>query len=156
MLYSKKNDTDYLDHEIIRRLNENGRIPFSELAKILKVSNSLVHLRIRKLQESGLIAGFSVKLNAKVYGFETISYTGITTKEAHFSFSIAEKLKLIPEIVECHLASGKYDLFIKIVAANNEELSKIIYEQIHIIEGVGGTDSFISFGATFEKCFPLH
>jgi len=148
-------NTDYLDQEIIRKLSENGRIPYSELAKELKVSNSLVHLRVRKLQESGVIAGFSVKLNAKANGFETITYTGITTKEARFAYSIAEQLKMIPEIVECHWVSGKYALFIKIVAANNEELRKIIYDQIHIIEGVGGTDSFISFGSAFEKNLPI-
>jgi Lrp/AsnC family transcriptional regulator for asnA, asnC and gidA len=148
-------NTDYLDQEIIRKLSENGRIPFSELAKELNISNSLVHLRVRKLQESGVITGFSVKLNAKQIGFETITYTGIATKEARFAYAISEELKKIPEVVECHWVSGKYALFIKIVAANNEELRKILYEQIHAIEGVGGTDSFISFGSAFEKNLPM-
>jgi Lrp/AsnC family transcriptional regulator for asnA, asnC and gidA len=95
-------NTDYLDQEIIRKLSENGRIPFSELAKELNISNSLVHLRVRKLQESGVITGFSVKLNAKQIGFETITYTGIATKEARFAYAISEELKKIPEVVECH------------------------------------------------------
>ena len=92
----KKNEnTDYLDREIIHKLSENGRISFSDLAKELNISNSLVHLRVRKLQESGIITGFSVKLNPKEIGFETTTYTGIVTKEARFSYSIAEKLKEI-------------------------------------------------------------
>ena len=86
-------NTDYLDKEIIKKLSENGRVPFSDLAKELNISNSLVHLRVRKLQESGIITGFSVKLNAKELGYETVTYTGIVTKEARFSYSIAEKLK---------------------------------------------------------------
>ncbi|MCC9019861.1 MULTISPECIES: Lrp/AsnC family transcriptional regulator [Flavobacterium] len=152
----KKNEnTDYLDREIIHKLSENGRISFSDLAKELNISNSLVHLRVRKLQESGIITGFSVKLNPKEIGFETTTYTGIVTKEARFSYSIAEKLKEIPEVVECHWVSGKYALFIKIVAVNNEELRKILYEQIHQIEGVGSTDSFFSFGSAFEKNLPV-
>ncbi|TDE05089.1 Lrp/AsnC family transcriptional regulator [Flavobacterium hiemivividum] len=156
MTNTKHSDsTDYLDQEIVKKLDENGRIPFSEIAKELNISNSLVHLRVRKMQESGIIAGFSVKLNAKQSGFETITYTGITAKEAHFSYSIAEQLKLIPEVVECHWVSGKYALFIKIVATNNDELRKILYERIHQIEGVGGTDSFFSFGSAFEKNLPL-
>ncbi|KLT68163.1 MULTISPECIES: Lrp/AsnC family transcriptional regulator [Flavobacterium] len=148
-------NTDYLDQEILRKLDENGRIPFSEIAKDLNISNSLVHLRVRKMQESGIIKGFSVKLDAKGIGFETITYTGIATKEARFAYSISEQLEKIPEVVECHWVSGKYALFIKIVAANNEELRKILYEQIHQIEGVGGTDSFISFGSAFEKNLPV-
>ncbi|CAA9198638.1 Lrp/AsnC family transcriptional regulator [Flavobacterium collinsii] len=152
----KKNEnTDYLDREIIQMLSKNGRISFSDLAKELNISNSLVHLRVKKLQESGVITGFSVKLNPKEIGFETTTYTGIVTKEARFSYSIAEKLKEIPEVVECHWVSGKYALFIKIVAINNEELRKILYEQIHQIEGVGSTDSFFSFGSAFEKNLPV-
>ena len=142
---------DYLDKEIIRKLSENARIPFSDLAKELNISNSLVHLRVRKMQESGIISGFTVKLNTKEIGYETITYTGIVTKEARFSYSIAEKLKEIPEVLECHWFSGTYALFVKIVAINNEELRKILYEKIHQIEGVGSTDSFFSFGSAFEK-----
>lgn len=156
MSNSKKNEnTDYLDREIIKKLSENARIPFSDLAKELNISNSLVHLRVRKLQEAGVITGFSVQLNPKELGFETITYTGIVTKEARYSYSIAEKLKEIPEVIECHWVSGKYALFIKIVAANNEELRKVLYEQVHQIEGVGSTDSFFSFGSAFEKNFPV-
>ncbi|MDQ6530896.1 Lrp/AsnC ligand binding domain-containing protein [Flavobacterium sp. LHD-85] len=152
---NKNENTDYLDREIIQKLSENGRIAFSDLAKELNISNSLVHLRVKKLQEAGVINSFSVKLNPKELGFETITYTGIVTKEAHFSYSIAEKLKEIPEVIECHWVSGKYALFIKIVAANNEELRKILYEQVHQIEGVGSTDSFFSFGSAFEKNLPI-
>ena len=142
----KKNEnTDYLDREIIQKLSENGRISFSDLAKELNISNSLVHLRVRKMQETGIISGFTVKLNTKEIGYETVTYTGIVTKEARFSYSIAEKLKEIPEVLECHWVSGTYALFIKIAAINNEELRKILYEQIHQIEGVGSTDSFFYF-----------
>jgi Lrp/AsnC family transcriptional regulator for asnA, asnC and gidA len=142
---------DYLDREIIKKLSENARMPFSDLAKELNISNSLVHLRVRKMQETGIISGFTVKLNTKEIGYETVTYTGIVTKEARFSYSIAEKLKEIPEVLECHWVSGTYALFIKIAAINNEELRKILYEQIHQIEGVGSTDSFFSFGSAFEK-----
>lgn len=142
---------DYINKQIIKRLGEDGRIPFSELAKELKISNSLVHQRVNKLWEAKIIQGYSVKLNAKDLGYKTITYTGIVTKEARYSYSIAEKLKSFPEVLECHWVSGKYTLFVKIVAENNEELRTILYEKIHKIEGVGSTESFISFGAAFEK-----
>ena len=156
MIKSNRHETiDYINQQIINMLSADGRIAYSEIAKELKISNSLVHQRVRKLQEAGIISGFSVKLNAKEIGYETITYTGIATKEARFAYSIAEKLKEIPEVVECHFVSGKYALFLKIVAANNEEFRKVLYEQIHNIEGVGSTDSFISFGSAFERNYPL-
>ncbi|PRZ25188.1 Lrp/AsnC family transcriptional regulator [Flavobacterium granuli] len=146
---------DFINQQIIAMLSTDGRMAYSEIAKELKISNSLVHQRIRKLQEAGIISGFSVMLNAKEIGYETITYTGVTTKEARFAYSIAEKLKEIPEVVECHFVSGKYALFLKIVSANNEEFRKVLYEKIHNIEGVGGTDSFISFGSAFQKNITL-
>jgi Lrp/AsnC family transcriptional regulator for asnA, asnC and gidA len=146
---------DYINQQIIRMLSADGRMAYSEIAKELKISNSLVHQRVKKLQDTGIISGFSIQLNAKKIGYETITYTGIATKEARFAYSIAEKLKEIPEVVECHFVSGKYALFLKIVAANNEEFRKVLYETIHNIEGVGSTDSFISFGSAFQKNISL-
>jgi Lrp/AsnC family transcriptional regulator for asnA, asnC and gidA len=147
----KENELDFINQEIIRYLSGDARLPFSELAKKLKISNSLVHQRVRKLQDLGVITGFSVDIDSKKLGYETHTYTGIVTKEARFAYTIAEALKEIPNVVECHLVSGKYALFIKIVAQNNDELRKILYEHIHTIEGVGSTDSFISFGQVFER-----
>lgn len=152
---NRNENIDYINQQIIKMLSADGRIAYSEIAKELKISNSLVHQRIRKLQDSGIISGFSVQLNPKEIGYETITYTGIATKEARFAYAIAEKLKEIPEVVECHFVSGKYALFLKIVAANNEEFRKVLYEQIHNIEGVGSTDSFISFGSAFQKNISL-
>jgi len=156
MATGKQNDLiDYINKKIINRLKIDGRFPFSEIAKELKISNSLVHQRVKKLQESGIIEGFSVKLNAKEIGYETVTYTGIATKEARFAYSIAEALKEIPEVIECHFVSGKYALFLKIVALNNEEFRKVLYDKIHYIEGVGSTDSFISFGSVIDKNIPI-
>lgn len=146
---------DYINKQIIKRLAEDGKIPFSELAKDLKISNSLVHQRVNKLIEADIIQGYSVKLNAKNLGYKTITYTGIVTKDAKYSYSIAEKLKTFPEVLECHWVSGKYTLFVKIVAKDNEDLRTIVYDRIHKIEGVGSTESFISFGEAFEKNISL-
>jgi Lrp/AsnC family transcriptional regulator for asnA, asnC and gidA len=146
---------DFINKEIIKKLSSDARLSFSELAKKLKISNSLVHQRVRKLQETGVITGFSVQLNPQAMGYESFTYTGIVTKEARYAYSIAEALKKIPAVVECHWVSGKYALFIKIVAHNNEDLRKILYEQIHLIDGVGSTDSFISFGMAFQKNVPV-
>lgn len=142
---------DYINKQIIKRLGEDARVSFSELAKELKISNSLVHQRVNKLLEAGIIEGYSAKLNAKNLGYKTITYTGIVTKDAKYSYSIAEKLKNFPEVLECHWVSGKYTLFVKIVAEDNEDLRTIVYDRIHKIEGVGSTESFISFGEAFEK-----
>lgn len=146
---------DYINKQILKKICEDGRIAFSELAKKLKISNSLVHQRVNKLRDANIIQGFSVKLNAQNLGYKTISYTGIITQDAKYTHSIIEKLKNLSEVIECHWVLGTYTLFVKIVAENNEELRSILYEKIQTIEGVGSTESFISFGAAFEKNYTI-
>jgi Lrp/AsnC family transcriptional regulator for asnA, asnC and gidA len=62
-----------------------------------KISNLLVHQRIKKLQDTGIISGFSIQLRQRNY-YETITYNGVATKEARFAYSIAEHLKEIPRL----------------------------------------------------------
>jgi Lrp/AsnC family transcriptional regulator, regulator for asnA, asnC and gidA len=144
-------ELDYINKEIIKLLNEDARTPFSELAKQLKISNSLVHQRIKKMQDAGIIKGYSINIDLKKMGNESFTFTGVVTKEARYVYSIVEELKKIPAVIECHLVSGKYALLLKIIAKNNDDLRVILHEQIHAIEGVGSTDSFISFGEAFSK-----
>jgi len=147
----EKTELDFINKEILKCLSKDARIPFSELAKQLNVSNSLVHQRIKKMQEAGFIKGYSIDLSPRNMGYESFTFTGVVTKEARYVKSIVEELKKIPAIVECHLVSGKYALLLKIIAKNNEDLREILYEKIHTIEGVGSTDSFISFGEAFSR-----
>ncbi len=147
----ENSDLDYINKQLILLLNKDARTPFSELAKQLKISNSLVHQRIKKLQEAGIIKGYSINLDLKKMGNESATFTGVVTKEANYIESIVNELKKIPAVIECHLVSGKYALLLKIVAKNNDDLRIILHEQIHAIDGVGSTDSFISFGEAFSK-----
>ena len=68
---------------------------------------------------------------------------------------MTEELKQITEIIECDLVSGKYAIFIKIVATNNEHLRRIIYNKIHMIDGVGSTNTIFSFGKEFQRNAPI-
>ena len=147
----ENSELDYINKEILKLLSKDARTPFSELAKQLNISNSLVHQRIKKMQDIGIIKGYSINLDLKKMGNESFTFTGIVTKEAHYVDSIVEELRNIPAVLECHLVSGKYALLLKITAKNNDDLRVILHEQIHAIKGVGSTDSFISFGEAFSK-----
>jgi len=150
-----KNQLDFVDEEILLSLEADSRVSYLQIAKKLKVSNSLVHQRISKLKANGIIEKFGITINQQNLGFQTGAYMGIVLKEAHFSYRVAKELAKIPEVIECDYVSGEYALFIKVVAANNEHLRKIIYEKVHLIKGVGGTDTFISFGKEFRRSAPI-
>jgi Lrp/AsnC family transcriptional regulator for asnA, asnC and gidA len=91
----------------------------------------------------------------KAIGFKTGDYMMITLKEAHYSITIAKALAKIPEIIERNYVSGKYALFIKIVAEDNEHHRKVVYEKVYHIKAAGSADTFISFGAEFKRNPPI-
>lgn len=149
------NQFDYVDQQILIKLRDDARKPYSKIAQELKISNSLVHQRIKKLIADGVIKNAEFILDEKKLGYHTKSYTGIRLREARFAESVMEELSQIDEIVECNYVSGNYAIFILIFAKDNEHLKDILYKQVHLIHGVAGTDTFICFDTGFKKNVPI-
>lgn len=146
---------DFIDKEILKFLRLDARKPYSKIAEELNVSNSLVHQRIKKLIDTGVILKTEFVLDEKKLGYKTKSYTGLRLREARFAKSVMEELLKIPEVVEANYVSGNYAIFILIFAKDNEHLKEVLYEQVHLINGVAGTDTFISFDTGFKRHTPL-
>ena len=150
-----KNQLDPIDTLILKELTADARIPFTQLSKKLKVSNTLIHQRIKKMKDAGIIVNATIHLDPWKLGYQTAAYTQIILTDAKKHREVEEKLSKIPEVVECVNISGRYALLIKIFAFNNRHLRDIIYEKIHPIDGVEGTNSTISFESAFVRNVPL-
>lgn len=149
------NQFDFIDQQILIKLRLDARKPYSQIAEELKVSNSLIHQRIKKLTNEKIIKNAEFILDEKKLGYQTKSYTGIRLREARFAKSVMKELEKIEEIVECNFVSGNYAIFILIFAKDNEHLQKILYDKVHLINGVAGTDTFISFDTCFKRNLPI-
>ncbi|MBT4414687.1 MAG: winged helix-turn-helix transcriptional regulator, partial [Polaribacter sp.] len=101
-----ENQFDYIDKQILQKLQLDARKAYSQIASELKVSNSLVHQRIKKLTELGVVKNAEFILNEKKLGYKTKSYTGIRLREARFAKSVMEALEKIKEVTECNYVSG--------------------------------------------------
>lgn len=150
-----ENQFDYIDQQILSKLRSDARKAYSQIAEELKVSNSLIHQRVKKLTDAGVIQNAEFILDEKALGYKTKSYTGIRLREARFAKSVMEELEKIEEIVECNFVSGNYAIFILIFAKDNEHLQKILYDKVHLINGVAGTDTFICFDTCFKRNVPI-
>jgi Lrp/AsnC family transcriptional regulator for asnA, asnC and gidA len=146
---------DYTDQKILALLKKDARTAFSKIASELSISNSLVHQRIKKMKDDGLLIKADLLLDEKKLGFSTKAYVGIRLKEARFAEKVVNALQTIPEITECNYVSGKYAIFVLIYSKDNDHLRSILYNQVHEIEGVGGTDSFICFSTNFDRSVPI-
>ena len=149
------NQLDAIDTRILEELTADARISFVQLAKKLKVSNTLIHQRVKKLREEGILKRATYLIDPEKLGYETATYTTIMLSNAKYHRQVEEALRDIPEIVECVNISGRYALLVKIFARNNRHLRDIIYEKIHAIEGIEGTNSTFSFETAFVRNVPF-
>ena len=87
-------------------------------------------------------------------GFETCAYIGLNLKNPESFDEVVEKLKEIPEVVECHYTTGDYDLFIKLYAINNHHLLTIIHDKLQPL-GLARSESIISFHSAIDRQLPI-
>lgn len=145
---------DSLDKKILRLIADDARIPFLEVARACKVSGAAIHQRIQKLTHLGILKGSQFLIDPEKIGYETCAYVGLHLKDPNTSDKVAEALKDIPEVVECHVTTGDYDLFIKMYAYNNRHLMTIIHDKLQPL-GLSGSESIISFNALIDRQLPI-
>jgi len=145
---------DSLDVRILQLLLDNARRPFLEIARECKVSGAAIHQRISRLQTLGVIKGSELLISPTSIGYDTCSYIGFFLKDPSRMNEIIERLKNIPEVVECHFTTGRYDLIIKLYARNNDHLLQIIQDKLLCL-GLARTESLISFKEIFKRPLPV-
>lgn len=145
---------DSLDHKILETLSQNARKPYLEIARECGVSGAAIHQRIQKLHTIGVLKGAEALIEPTTVGYDTCAYIGFFLNDTSKFDEIVDKLKDIPEVVECHLTTGKYDLLIKLFAKNNNHLLKIIQSKIQTL-GLARTETLISFKEVFRRQIPI-
>ncbi|HJC16395.1 Lrp/AsnC family transcriptional regulator [uncultured Alistipes sp.] len=142
---------DAIDRKILKYLIKNARMPFLEIARECGISGAAIHQRIRKLDESGVILGSRLIVDPKMLGFDVCAHIGIIIKDPQQLMQTMEKLRDVPEIVECHFITGSYNILAKLYCLDNEHLMRTIFDGILRIPGVSTTETFISLQETFQR-----
>ncbi|MFR9649333.1 MAG: Lrp/AsnC ligand binding domain-containing protein [Rikenellaceae bacterium] len=145
---------DELDNNILQLITNNARISFLEVARLCNVSGASIHQRIQKLQKAGVITGSEFTLDFKKIGYETCAYVNLYFDPKADLDAVVEKIKTIPEIVECHFTTGPYDLLIKVYAKNNTHLHNVIQYQLKEL-GLRRSESVISYRESFRRQLSL-
>lgn len=152
---AKEFSIDGIDKIIINRLISDARTPILSIARDIGISGAAIHQRLRKLEESGLIAGSQLILNPKILGYTTTAFIGIFLESASMYSSAIKRLKEIPEVVESHYTTGNYAIFIKILCKNNDDLMYLLNKDIQRIKGVARTETFISLDQQISRQIQL-
>ena len=151
MAYQK---LDKLDKQILRMIAEDARVPFLEVARACNVSGAAIHQRIQKLTSMGILRGSKFIIDPEKIGYETCAYIGLNLKNPESFDEVLNKLKEIPEVVECHYTTGDFDMFIKLYAINNHHLLNIIHDKLQPL-GLSRSETIISFNSAISRQLPI-
>ncbi len=138
-----KFNLDEVDLQILDMLIENARTPFTEIAKRLLISAGTVHVRVRKMEEYGIIQGSTLILDYDKLGYSFIAYIGIYLSKTSQTRFVLNRLEEIPYVSVAHITTGKFNIFCKIRAKDTHHAKEIIFK-IDDIDGIIRTETMIS------------
>ena len=134
---------DEVDHQILDILIDNTRIPFTDISKKLLISAGTVHVRVKKMEDAGIIKGTTLNLDYVKLGYSFIAYVGIFLEKNNMTDRVLQALKDIPFVTVAHITTGRFNIFCKVRATDTKSAKDIIF-MIDDIEGVSRTETMIS------------
>lgn len=142
---------DKLDLQILQQLMHDASISYAEIGKKLFVSAGTIHVRIKKLQEAGVISGIKFGVDLKKLGYDVIAFIGIYLEKSSLYDAVAKDLKKIPEIVRMNYTTGNYSIFAEIVCRDIAQLRSILHDELQKIKGIERTETFISLEESLNR-----
>lgn len=142
---------DKIDRKILQLLVRNARMPFLEIARECGISGAAIHQRVKKLDEQGVILGSKLLVDPRLLGYDVCAFVGVMVQEPSLEGATIKALESIPEVVECHYITGKYNLMIKIFCRDNNHLMQTLGEGIRKIPGVVATETLISLAQPLSR-----
>lgn len=148
---ASKINLDKLDLQIIAAMMEDAGISYADLGKNLSVSGGTIHVRIKKLQESGIVKGTRLNVELKELGYDITAFVGIYLEKSSLYDTVAKDLKRIPEIVRLNYTTGNYSMFIEIVCRDITQLRHVLHDELQKIKGIERTETLISLEESFNR-----
>lgn len=146
-----KLNLDKLDYQIIQSMMENAEISYADLGKRLYVSGGTIHVRMKKLQELGVVKGNRLSVDTHLLGYNVIAFIGIFLEKSSLYDLVAEDLKLIPQVTRVNYTTGNYSMFAEIVCKDIPELKVVLHEKLQNIKGIERTETLISLEESFSR-----
>ena len=144
---------DAQDRKILAELTQNARIPIAELARRVGLSKTPVALRIRQMEEIGLITGYRAILSPLKLGLTHVTYVEVsmndTREPALQQFNAA--VRAIPEVEECYMIAGGFDYLLKVRSRDMTDYRRIMAESISALPHIHATTSYVAMEAVVEQ-----
>jgi DNA-binding Lrp family transcriptional regulator len=141
--------TDALDHQLIELLKVNARLPLTSIAKALACARSTAQLRLKALEDSGVISGYTISV-ASMRSNHAIRAMVLMSIDTQTEADVIRGLSKRHEITKLYTVSGRYDLCALLTTESTQELDAVI-DKIRAIKGVQDTVSTIFLTAKLDR-----
>ena len=135
---------DSKDYQLLNELVENGRKTNLDLSKSIKLAPSATLGRIKALEDTEVITGYSAQIDHNKVGISLIFFINIRVENNHFIDDVSKELCKIEEVLEVYEVMGSASYFVKIAAENNNDAHHIT-KRIGQIKHVSHLESFLVF-----------
>ena len=147
---------DRADRLILETLQHNARITNAALAEKVHLSESACLRRVRSLEQSGLISGYSALVDQEKAGFPVNVFVNITLdrQDQKDLQAFEQAVRRIPEVMECYLMTGDYDYLLRVVVADTADFERIHSQHLTRLPSVIRVHSSFAL-RTVQKSFAL-
>jgi DNA-binding Lrp family transcriptional regulator len=139
---------DKTDQKLLTLLRQNARSPVSDLARRLDLARSTVQARIERLENTGIITGYTLRTGAAMR--PPLQATILISIEPRSAPSVLSRLKSLPGVQVVHTTSGRFDLLAQVTANNTEQLDETI-DKIGEARGVKSSESLIHLATKIDR-----
>ena len=142
---------DKLDLQIIQAMMQDAEISYADLGKQFFVSGGTIHVRIKKLEELGIVQGKRLAVDLKLLGYDIIAFIGIYLEKSSMYDTVLLALKNIPQVVRVNYTTGNYSMFVEIVCKDIQQLRFVLHDELQKIKGIERTETLISLEESFSR-----
>jgi DNA-binding Lrp family transcriptional regulator len=141
---------DDVDRKLIKELVSDGRVSMLALAQRAHVSRTHVYARIERLEQAGVIEGFTARINMEKAGFATSALIALTIQQDAWR-GLSDKLKTLRYVERFTLGGGDFDVLVVVRTPDNATLRDVVLERIHSLAGIRSSRTWL----VFEECSGL-
>jgi len=142
---------DDIDHRILTLLTDEGRISYADLAQRVGLTGPSVADRIRRLESTGILRGFTARLDGPALGLTLTAFIAVTLEPGSDAADFTEALHTMPEVLECHHTAGADDYLLKVCVPGTSGLEDLISERLKKLPGVARTHSTVVLSTAIDR-----
>jgi Lrp/AsnC family transcriptional regulator for asnA, asnC and gidA len=148
-------EIDNVDLKILEILMKNAKKPYTEVAKQAFVSGGTVHVRMKKMEDAGIVTGTTLEIDPIKLGYDITAFIGIFLAKSELYDDVIRQLKEIPEIINVHYTTGNYSMFARIHCKDTQHLKDLLHDKIQKVDGIVRTDTMISLEESINRHISL-